>query len=306
MSDLRRNINRFFARNRDKGIPRLMLWICAGNAIVYLFSRVSEFLPSLLMFRTEDILRGQIWRLFSYVFTFASQSSFFGSSLLGAIFSILFYYWIGKVLEDSCGTLRFNLFYLSGILIGDLIAFLIYWLSPINITLSSDYLNLSMLLAVATLSPESRVYIYAIIPIKMKWLAWFYFGILAWEVGSNLYSVAAYLPMLSAAAKAAWILLSLFPLAALLNYFIFFGNGIKNLFPRRRHKTVRRQTYRPSTQETQYRPAQTSQQRSYRHKCTVCGRTDVDCPDLEFRYCSKCAGYFCYCIDHINHHTHVQ
>ena len=29
-------------------------------------------------------------------------------------------------------------------------------------------------------------------------------------------------------------------------------------------------------------------------------------PELEFRYCSKCKGYYCYCEDHINNHTHIQ
>ena len=36
-----------------------------------------------------------------------------------------------------------------------------------------------------------------------------------------------------------------------------------------------------------------------------CGRTDTDYPNLEFRYCSKCNGYYCYCIDHINNHVHI-
>ena len=49
-----------------------------------------------------------------------------------------------------------------------------------------------------------------------------------------------------------------------------------------------------------------SGQKPYRHKCTVCGRTDADYPNLEFRYCSKCKGYYCYCIDHINNHAHIQ
>ena len=47
-------------------------------------------------------------------------------------------------------------------------------------------------------------------------------------------------------------------------------------------------------------------ERPYRHKCLVCGRTDTEYPDLEFRYCSKCKGYCCYCIDHINNHVHIQ
>jgi hypothetical protein len=44
----------------------------------------------------------------------------------------------------------------------------------------------------------------------------------------------------------------------------------------------------------------------YTHRCVVCGRTDTEHPELEFRYCSRCKGYFCYCIDHINNHNHVE
>ena len=42
----------------------------------------------------------------------------------------------------------------------------------------------------------------------------------------------------------------------------------------------------------------------YRYKCAVCGRTDADHPELEFRYCSRCAGYHCFCQDHIINHIH--
>ena len=45
--------------------------------------------------------------------------------------------------------------------------------------------------------------------------------------------------------------------------------------------------------------------RTARHKCAVCGRTELDAPDLEFRYCSKCAGDHEYCSEHLYTHTHV-
>ena len=40
--------------------------------------------------------------------------------------------------------------------------------------------------------------------------------------------------------------------------------------------------------------------------CTICGKTDTSHPDLEFRYCSRCQGYHCYCQEHISNHTHIQ
>ena len=47
-------------------------------------------------------------------------------------------------------------------------------------------------------------------------------------------------------------------------------------------------------------------QAPYTHRCTVCGRTDTEFPDLEFRYCSRCNGYHCYCEDHISNHAHIE
>ena len=43
-----------------------------------------------------------------------------------------------------------------------------------------------------------------------------------------------------------------------------------------------------------------------RHKCAICGRTEKDAPELEFRYCSKCEGNYEYCQDHLFTHEHVK
>ena len=51
---------------------------------------------------------------------------------------------------------------------------------------------------------------------------------------------------------------------------------------------------------------QVREHKGYLHKCAVCGITDADDPNMEFRYCSKCNGYYCYCMKHINDHVHVQ
>ena len=48
------------------------------------------------------------------------------------------------------------------------------------------------------------------------------------------------------------------------------------------------------------------QRKGYLHKCSVCGVTDTDNPNMEFRYCSRCNGYYCYCEDHISNHSHIQ
>ena len=309
MAHLKRDFNRFLFKHRDKGIPRLMLWICISNALVFLISLFNESLVNLLYFNAAAILRGQVWRLVTYIFTFAVGSGPIFYRIFVATLSISFYYWIGTLLENTWGTLRFNLFYLMGVVLMDATALGLYLGFGIPAGVTTHYLNLSMFLAVATLLPDYKIYLNLIIPVKMKWLAWLDLGLTLYEVVSTIVLLGPYYNY-----HIGIILYALFPLIALLNYFIFFGRDVKNLLPGRRlyRKKPGRVPRQKNVAESQPSPdwsknyRSDSGQRPYRHKCTVCGRTDVDCPDLEFRYCSKCAGYFCYCIDHINNHTHVQ
>lgn len=313
MSNLKRNYNRFVFKHRDKGIPNLMLWICASNAVVFVLWYLFKLdMLSLLNFDADKILHGQLWRLFSYVFTFASGGSFLGSSILGAVISISFYYWVGRMLENTWGTLRFNLYYLAGVLLSDAFAIVLQLIFHLCPTVSVHYLNLSMFLAVATLIPDQRVYIYMIIPVKMKWLAWVDLGLSLISVVTGVLDAVYIWFKMGSYMGTAYLLFALFPLVSLLNYFLFFGKDIANVLPRWMTRKRRQKPKRVVYTQAQPNPdwaknyRSPSGERPYRHKCTVCGRTDTDCPGLEFRYCSRCAGYFCYCIDHINNHTHVQ
>ena len=96
----------------------------------------------------------------------------------------------------------------------------------------------------------------------------------------------------------------------LLNYLLFFGSDVKNILPdalryrQRKNYRTTGTSARPNANWAGSYHSKTGE-KPYRHKCTVCGRTDTDYPNLEFRYCSKCNGYYCYCIDHINNHVHI-
>ena len=43
-----------------------------------------------------------------------------------------------------------------------------------------------------------------------------------------------------------------------------------------------------------------------KHKCAICGRTEVDSPQMQFRFCSKCDGNYEYCEEHLYTHTHIK
>ena len=94
-------------------------------------------------------------------------------------------------------------------------------------------------------------------------------------------------------------------LAVWLVYLVFFWDRIADLLGEFgfavRHQNSPQTIHFKSAVKQQKKKAQ---QQGYRHKCEVCGRTDADFPDLQFRYCSKCAGYHCFCEDHIFNHTH--
>ena len=303
MKNIRNRFERFCLRNRDKGIPNLMLYIVLGNAVVTLLGLFNSgsALYSLLCFDKASILNGQVWRLFTYVFTQSSDGIF------GLIF-LYFFYMLGRHVELSMGTFRFNLYYLSGVILMDIFAMIFcpvipmppqtqeqYMLLPVLYTYQSMayYLHLSLLLTFATTNPDSQFMIFFVIPIKAWVIAIIYLVLVAADV-FNLSFPVLYLPH------------NLFPLVALGNYLLFVGKDIANLLPLhmrpRRNPKPRASAGGPIP----FRKETPAAKPNYNHRCTVCGRTDVSNPELEFRYCSRCKGYHCYCEDHINNHEHIQ
>lgn len=304
MGNLKRNYHRFLLRNRNKGIPNLMLVLMIANAAINILSFFHLNIAEYLVFDISKIFSGQVWRLFTYPLT-----ALYGQqSIFSLVLSMYFYTWVGKALEGIWGTLRLNLYYLTGILLTDLAAILIYLITGIPIIVTASYLNASLFLAIATLIPEQQVMVFFLIPVKMKWMALVDIGLTVYEIAKNL------VVMQQIFTTPVWMLILWLGGAAIMafvNYFLHFGKDFLRLFPGKR-TVVRKKTVMPPKTDAQPNPGwagnyrSSSGQRPYHHKCTVCGRTDTDCPDLEFRYCSRCAGYFCYCIDHINNHTHVE
>jgi membrane associated rhomboid family serine protease len=288
LSELRRRFERFCFKNRDKGIPNLMLYISLGAGLVYLFTMATQnsVLYYYLMFDRELILQGQVWRLISYPLTYNA-----GNLLLTAV-SLFCYYSLGRAMENIWGTFRFNLFYLSGIVMMDIYCMIFGGYADVY------YLNLSLFLSYATMFPNAQFLLFFIIPVK----AWIFalldlvlvlIGLLTDSFPYNLFSVIS-----------------------IANYFLFFGKDVLNVIPMSwRANASRLFKKRPKQQKAKvvpfpnagsYEATTASVKAPYTHRCTVCGRTDVSNPELEFRYCSRCQGYHCYCIDHINNHTHVE
>ena len=286
MRAVSRWLDHFCYNHPNFGIPGLMKYIAIGNVAIYLMDMFTNGLATAyLSFSPSAVFHGQIWRLITFIFV--PVSGFNPNDMLSLLWfamSTMFYLYIGNALERHWGTTRFSVFYGLGVLLNLAVGLLL------RLPASMYYVNMSMFFSFATLYPDMQVLLYGIIPLKVKWLAWF-------DAAFFAYSILRFL------IYGAWIL-ALFPIIAIFNYCLFFYDDLMSLLHRGRDRAA----HKVDPQTINFKKAQkeVQQRKGYLHKCAVCGITDADDPDMEFRYCSKCNGYYCYCMNHINNHTHVQ
>ena len=298
---MRKRFERFCYLNRNKGIPNLMLYIVIATGIVSLTSMIGYTqIYEMLMFDRELILKGQVWRLLTWAIADGSGSA---SGIFMDLIMLYCYFSLGKAMENAWGTLKFNLFYISGIVLMDIFAMALggltvhyaglpipgWWLYSGSM---SYFLHLSLLVGFATLYRDARFVIFFVLPIKASILALLYLIMIGIQV------VAMSVPEM-------YFPHNLAPLVGMLNYFLFFGKEVLYLLPGYSPKPKKQGAYAPQ-KPIDIKNHTPKAKPTYRHRCTVCGRTDVSNPELEFRYCSRCNGYFCYCQDHISNHEHVQ
>ena len=273
LDKMERRFGRYAIRN-------LTMYLLAGYAIGYLLSFT---MPQLLTYFTLEpalILKGQVWRLLSWVIIPPNDNIIF------VIFMMLLYYSLGNTLESYWGAFRYNVYIFSGILYTVIGAFIVNGLiggiTGFGSLYSTYYINMSIFLACASIMPDYQLLLYGIIPIKMKWLA------------------VLDVVLLAVDAVQGGLIIRIVIIASLLNFIIFFfcNRNLRGHSPKQaaRRKKFQKQIIRPQNQYAG----------GAKHRCAVCGRTELDDPTLEFRYCSKCNGNYEYCQDHLFTHEHVK
>ena len=291
LKKLNRAVDRFAYSHPNFGIPNLMMYVVVGNVIVYLLSVFAGYgAVSFLTFDWHAVTRGEIWRLVTFIF-FPGYYSL--NQAIWLVFFLHLYYMIGTTLEREWGTAKFSLYYISGVVLTVVVGAVMGLVSGSARIAGAHYINLSMFFAFAMLYPDTRFLIFFIIPVKVKWLAW---------IDAAYFALQVLLSLLGGN-----LLGALLPVIAILNFIVFFWTNITDEIAWRRG-WAKHQT---SHQTIQFKAAARQQkkreeERGYRHKCAVCGRTDTEWPDLEFRYCSRCQGYHCFCQEHIFNHVHFN
>lgn len=317
-------LERKYGRYAISNITRYLVFgVFIGYVLYYLGEFINIDIQSFLEFDAYKILHLQIWRLVTWVLCRPPSSSIF--------FCIIFLLCLipmGRTLESFLGSFKMNLYVIGGILLSDIGGFLVYagtyfgLGSGLSVYLSAYYILLTLFMALALCMPDAQVNLYFILPIRMKWMLLIYIVDLLYEI----YTYFSY--GLSLAKQGLGLGYGIgiafyysteiiFALVNLIVFFLFIRNPVSRQ-QKKRQKEFRQQ-YGQQGGSRQGRSRQNAaggagatwnsnntgrNPNAPRHKCVICGRTELDDPDLTFRFCSKCTGNKEYCQDHLFTHEH--
>lgn len=278
LNKMERKFGRYAIRNLTK---YMIFCYIIGYALQYMQALFEVPLISYLYMSPYHILHGgQIWRLVSWLLIPPGSDNIFFVLIM-----LMFYYSLGTTLERTWGAFRYNVYVLGGILCTVIGAFLLYFLMgvgsvPYMPAFSTYYINLSIFLAFAMNYPDMEVLFMMIIPMKMKYLAYLDIAYLLYDMVKGDRGIRTVI------------------VASLLNFIVYFltTRNYRRISPKEIH---RRQQFQKAVHPSMAKGVT-------KHKCAVCGRTEKDGDDLEFRFCSKCNGNYEYCQDHLFTHQHIK
>lgn len=286
MSQFEKKFGKYAIRNLS------VVLVCC-YAIGYVLQFMVPWIAIYLSLDPYAILHGQVWRLVTWILIPPGDSNIFIILLM-----LYFYCSIGTTLERTWGTYRYNVYIFGGMLFTMIGSFLMMGCAYLfmqetmleyggpegffkygSLYVSTFYINMSIFLAFAATFPDVSVLLMFIIPIKVKWLGVIYAVMLAFSfLQGDFFS--------------RFVIIS-----SLFNFIVFFftSRNMMHLNPKQIH---RRQEFK--------RDIRRSTSGITKHKCAICGRTEVDSPEMQFRFCSKCDGNYEYCEEHLYTHTHVK
>jgi hypothetical protein len=296
-------------------IKNLSAYMAGCFIISYILELLAPSVYTALVFSPVHVfVNHQFWRLFTWIFTTPGSINIF------SFIMIFFYFSIGTSIERGIGTFRYNLYVFGSLILitlGQLITWLVVYLiygkfgfltyaialdGAGGASMMTYYMTTSVFLGYALLYQDAMVLLYFVIPFKVKWMAWI-------DGAYLLY----YFFALDGITSRVTIL------AIAVNFLIYYlilrkessggrsSQQLKRKQPKKNWKSSRAGE-RSDSNVVDFGTGKTIPTPSgiTRHKCAVCGRTERDGMELEFRFCSKCNGNYEYCQDHLYTHTHVK
>jgi len=243
-------------------IPNLTWIIVIGSGTFYILGLQNPYILTFLPYVPEKVFHGEFWRVASFLFYPLDMSVFF------AIFTYYLFFLMGTALEAEWGDVKFTRYVLLSCLMT-----LLFGALHQSLDAKNGYIASSIFLAFAYVYPEFELYMFFVIPVKVKYLAIFF-----------------WIGFIYVIATAAWPT-RLVALAPLVNFFIFFGKSIINRMRAGKHQMESHaQTIRDD--KTPF------------HLCDTCKATENSNPRRDFRVCPICKGGLEYCAEHLKGHSH--
>ncbi len=286
-----------------KNLPMIMIG-CYVLGYILAFIDKQNIILNMICLNPYRIMHGQVWRLVSWILIPPSSFGLF------TIIMLMFYFSIGRTLDQVWGSFKFNVYIFSGmlftilgsfVLMGLLYAFPSLMAFPESMDLSLQlcgvryfstfYINMSIFLAFAATFPDNMVLFMFFIPIKIKWLGIAYGILLVFQaITGTAYDRVVII-------------------ASLLNFVLFFflyRKSMNQSVSDRIKAAKRKHEFERKMEEARNNVSFGNNAGVSKHRCAICGRTELDNPDLQFRFCSKCNGNYEYCNDHLFNHKHVE
>jgi len=238
------------------GIPGLPRILVGFTALVFVLAWLMPGFRVMLDLDPDRVLHGEVWRLVTYIFIPTTPSP------IWIVFALWFLWWVGEGLERAMGAFRLTLYFLIG-MVGTTIAAFFF-----GSHFSNTMLMASLFFAFAHYYPDEMIYLFFILPAKIKWIAWVSAALL---LGGLLFKSNSYRISL---------------VAAFAGYLIFFGPEIIYQARHRQEVSTRRRRFE----------SQNRSENEALHKCKICGATELTDSNLEFRVARDGEEY---CVPHL-------
>ena len=216
----------------------------------------------------QAINSGKWWNLLLYPFCIR----------IGPIWLLLHLYmlWIfGRPLEEYLGAFKYTIYVFLGLFLITLGTFF----TPPQIQVGAQFVEYSIFFACAYIAPNMEIVLFPIfIPVRIKWIALIVCGFVIFSTFQIVTLTGSLHALLS-------------PIIGFGSFLLFFGPEIVRNVGSRSKSRIRKKKYDKGD-----RPM---------HVCTICGITERDDSNAEFRYCVDCDDHE-YCMDHLHSHEHIR
>lgn len=255
-------LNSLERRFGNLAMPGLLKWIAGFQLLGLLLSLISPGFIDIARFDQAAIYKGEVWRLFSWLFAMSSA----GTLSILMIFFIIFMFMVSDAMEQSMGAFRKS-FFIFTTAVCLVIAGLIPGVNGFGSFMLPVFLSV-MVMTAATIIPEHIIYLWLIIPIKMKWVGW-------------LSAISIILMVMTTSNKLLYAGLTTF---GLLPFLVGIVPPLINNF---------KNDARASARRAKFQRDSGANEDSAFHTCYNCGITDQRDPHMEFRVSSEDGNEYC-------------